>query len=78
MTGLHYYLQGLNIEKLYLCGLATDYCVYFSAVDARNLGFNVYVIIDATKGIDFPADNIKKALSHMTERGVHIITHDKL
>ena len=77
MTGLHYYLKGLEIENIYLSGLATDYCVYYSAIDARNLGFDVSVIIDATRGIDFPADNIKKALSHMTERGVHIITHDK-
>jgi nicotinamidase/pyrazinamidase len=78
VTGLHYYLQGLKIERLYLCGLATDYCIYYSAIDARNLGFDVYLIIDATRGIDFPADNIKKALSHMTGRGIHIITHDKL
>lgn len=78
VTGLHYYLQGLKIEKLYLCGLATDYCVYFSAIDARNLGFDVYFVIDATRGIDFPADNIKKAVQHMTERGIHIISHDKL
>jgi nicotinamidase/pyrazinamidase len=77
-TGLHFYLKGLEIEKIYLTGLATDYCVYFSAIDARNLGFDVYVIIDATRGIDVPADNIKKALQHMTERGVHIISHDKL
>jgi nicotinamidase/pyrazinamidase len=78
VTGLHYYLQGLKIEKLYLCGLATDYCVYYSAIDARNLGFDVYFIIDGTRGIDFPADNIKKSLQHMTGRGIHIITHDKL
>ena len=78
VTGLHYYLQGLKIERLYLCGLATDYCIYYSAIDARNLGFDVYLIIDATRGIDFPADNIKKSLQHMTGRGIHIITHDKL
>ena len=78
VTGLHYYLQGLEIEKLYLCGLATDYCVYFSAVDAKNLGFDVYFIIDATRGIDSPEDNIKKAVQHMTERGIQIISHDKL
>jgi len=78
MTGLHYYLKGLEIDKLYLCGLATDYCVYFSAIDARNLGFDVYVIIDATRGIDVPRGGIEKAVRHMKERGVHIISHDTL
>ncbi|MGO9139766.1 MAG: bifunctional nicotinamidase/pyrazinamidase [Syntrophales bacterium] len=78
VTGLHYYLKGLEIENIYLSGLATDYCVYFSAIDARNFDFNVYVIIDAARGIDFPAGNIDKAVRHMTERGVHIISHDKL
>ena len=77
-TGLHGYLQGLKMEKLYLCGLATDYCVYFSALDAKNLGFDVHFIIDATRGIDLPAGNVEKAVQHMTERGIHIITHDKL
>ncbi len=77
-TGLHYYLRGLEIDTVYLTGLATDYCVYFSAIDARNYGFNVYVIIDATRGIDVPKGSIEKALKHMKERGVHIISHDKL
>ena len=78
MTGLHYYLRGLEIEKVYLAGLATDYCVYFSAMDARNLGFDVYVILDATRGIDVPAGSIEKAIQHMKEIGVHIVNHDKL
>lgn len=77
-TGLHYYLKGLEIEKIYLSGLATDYCVYFSAIDARNYGFDVHVIIDATRGIDVPKGSIEKAIQHMKERGVHIISHDKL
>ncbi|HET6461416.1 MAG TPA: bifunctional nicotinamidase/pyrazinamidase [Syntrophales bacterium] len=77
-TGLHYYLKGLEIKKIYLSGIATDYCVYFSAIDARNLGFDVFVIIDATRGIGVPEGSIEKAVQHMKERGVHIISHDEL
>jgi len=77
-TGLHYYLNGLGIKQIYLTGLATDYCVYFSAMDAKNLGFDVTVIIDATRGIDVPQGSIEKAVLDMTKRGVRIVTHDVL
>jgi nicotinamidase/pyrazinamidase len=76
VTGLHYYLQGLAIQDLYFCGLATDYCVYYSALDARKMGFNVGVILDACRGVDVPAGNIASALQTMKERGIRILSHD--
>lgn len=78
ITGLHYYLQGLAIKDLYLCGLATDYCVSYSALDAREIGFNVFVILDACRGVDVPAGNVAAAIQVMKERGVHILNHDEL
>ncbi len=72
-TGLHYWLKGLEIQKIYLCGLALDYCVYYSAYDAVKFGFEVYVILSATKGVDVPKGNINKVLSHMKSLGVKII-----
>ena len=51
-TGLAGYLKDRQITNVYLCGLATDFCVLWSALDARACGFNVWVIEDATKGID--------------------------
>jgi nicotinamidase/pyrazinamidase len=72
-TGLHAYLRGLRIEDVYLCGLATDYCVYFSALDARAFGFNTYFLLDVTRGIDVPEGNIRKCLSDMETRGIHIM-----
>ncbi|MEQ8214861.1 MAG: bifunctional nicotinamidase/pyrazinamidase [Smithellaceae bacterium] len=77
-TGLHSYLQGFSIRDLYFCGLTTDYCVYYSAVDARNMGFNVSVILDACRGVDVPAGNIAATVQAMKERGIRILNHDDL
>ena len=51
-TGLAAYLKARGISKLYLCGLATDYCVAWSALDARAAGFEATVIEDACRAID--------------------------
>lgn len=78
VTGLHYYLQGLAIKDLYFCGLATDYCVCYSALDAREMGFNVWVILDACRGVDVPAGNVAAAVQTMNEQGIHIVNHNDL
>ena len=78
VTGLHYYLKGFSIQDLYICGLATDYCVYYSAMDAKEMGFKVGVILDACRGIDVPAGNIAAAVERMKERGIRIMNHDDL
>ena len=77
LTGLHSYLQGFAIQDLYFCGLATDYCVYYSALDARNMGFNVSVILDACRGLDVPAGNIAATVQAMKERGIRIMNHNE-
>lgn len=77
-TGLHSYLRGFAIQDLYFCGLATDYCVYYSAVDARNMGFNVSVILDACRGVDVPAGNLAATVQAMKERGIRILNHGEL
>ena len=51
-TGLAGYLKEKNAEDLYFCGLAADYCVYFSIMDALNIGFSATLIEDATRAID--------------------------
>lgn len=51
-TGLAGYLRGRRIDRVFLCGLATDYCVAWSALDARKFGFQAVVIEDASRGID--------------------------
>ncbi|MFE7086735.1 bifunctional nicotinamidase/pyrazinamidase [Sphingobacterium spiritivorum] len=51
-TGLAGYLRDRNIEEVHVCGLAADYCVYFTAKDALSLGFKTAILTDATKAID--------------------------
>ncbi len=77
-TGLQHYLKGLNINEVFLCGLATDYCVYFSAVDVKNAGFNTTVILNACRGVDVPEGNIQKAIDDMKSKSIRIISHDEL
>ena len=71
-TGLEGYLLKKDIKKLYLCGLAFDYCVFYSALDGANLGFEVFVFQDLTKAIDL--NNSKKiAEKSMIEKGIKLI-----
>ena len=51
-TGLASYLKGRNITSVFVAGLAADFCVYFTAMDALDLGFNASIITDATMAID--------------------------
>ncbi|QQT27428.1 bifunctional nicotinamidase/pyrazinamidase [Sphingobacterium spiritivorum] len=51
-TGLAGFLRDRNIEEVHVCGLAADYCVYFTAKDALSLGFQTAILADATKAID--------------------------
>jgi nicotinamidase/pyrazinamidase len=71
-TGLEGYLLKKDIKKLYLCGLAFDYCVFYSALDGVNLGFEVSVFQDLTKAIDL--NNSKKiARKSMVDKGIKLI-----
>jgi len=78
LTGLEGYLKNLGIKQTYLCGLALDYCVFYSAMDSIELGFETSVIIDGTKGIDSPQGNIDKSLAIMKEKGIKIIESNDL
>lgn len=75
-TGLADYLRSEQVEDVYIMGLATDYCVKYSALDAVHLGFNVYVIEDACRGIDLHPGDIAKAYDEMRAAGVHVL-HSK-
>jgi nicotinamidase/pyrazinamidase len=68
-TGLGAYFKGRSIETLFFTGLATDFCVFWSAIDARKLGFTTYVIEDATRAIDLQG-SLAAAWKQMTEAGV--------
>jgi nicotinamidase/pyrazinamidase len=68
-TGLAGYLKDRGLRKVFLVGLATDFCVAWSALDARKAGFEAAVIEDATRGID-TGGSLAKAWQDMTGAGV--------
>ena len=70
-TGLDGYLKARGITSLVLCGLALDYCVAWSALDARQAGFDVTVMVDATAAIDLEGSR-KKMLAEMRHAGVKL------
>ncbi len=69
-TGLAGYLRELDVARVTLCGLATDYCVLYSALDAARLGFEVHVVGDACRGVDVPDGNVARALTQMQAAGI--------
>ncbi|ESX81040.1 MULTISPECIES: bifunctional nicotinamidase/pyrazinamidase [unclassified Mesorhizobium] len=71
-TGLAGYLRDRNIETLTLVGLATDFCVAFSALDAVKLGFETSVRLDACRGIDLNG-SVERMLGRMRDAGVALI-----
>ena len=73
-TGMDGFLRSLEITRIFLCGLATDYCVLYSALDAISFGFETCVVIDACCGVDVPEGNIEKAIGLMKSSGVSIIS----
>lgn len=77
-TGLDGYLKDFNIKKLYICGLATDYCVFYTVLDALALGYEVCLIEDASEGVDFPEGNVAKAIGIMKEKGAKVISYDQI
>jgi nicotinamidase/pyrazinamidase len=75
-TGLDEYLKSRGVTDVYLAGLATDYCVLYSALDARGLGFDVYLITDACRGINLHPGDVDRAVEQMKRSGVRVISSD--
>jgi nicotinamidase/pyrazinamidase len=68
-TGLEAYLKARQVKRLFVAGLATDFCVAWSAIDGRKAGFETYVVEDACRGIDTQG-SLAKAWSDMDKAGV--------
>jgi nicotinamidase/pyrazinamidase len=71
-TGLAGYLRERGLKRIFLAGLATDYCVYYSALDARRLGFDAVVVESGCRGIDL-AGSLAAAHAGMAEAGVRVV-----
>ena len=77
-TGLGEWLKEQKITDVYLLGLATDYCVKYSALDAVHLGFKTHVVIDGCRGVELNPGDTKSAIDEMQKAGVEIITSGDL
>ena len=73
-TGLAEYLCEQGVKDVYVAGLATDYCVKYSVLDAVKKGFVVHVVVQACRGIDLAPGDSAKALEEMKEAGAKL--HD--
>lgn len=69
-TGLDAYLKAQGVEEVYILGLATEYCVQYSVLDAVKLGYKTFLIEDACFGIEESTGDIEKAKKTMREAGV--------
>ncbi len=82
VTGLEGWLRARNFRRLFLVGLATDFCVAWSAEDAADLGYDVFVIQDCCRGIGLPLPGgrttMDAAHSRFAERGIHLIASTDL
>jgi nicotinamidase/pyrazinamidase len=72
-TGLEGFLKALSITTLVLGGLATDYCVLYSALDAAARGFKTLVIRDGVRGVGFPEGSVERAFGLLKDSGVLVL-----
>ena len=71
-------LKKMGIDRLFIGGLTTDYCVKNSVLDAKRRGYESVVLLDATKAVNLSPDDGKNALESMKTAGAMLITREKL
>ncbi len=72
-TGLDGYLRGRGVKRIFICGLAADYCAYFTAADGAEKGYEVFYLSDLTHPVGSPPDSMEKAAKDMQIRGVRFV-----
>lgn len=77
-TGLEVYLKDMGIHTVVIVGLATDYCVKYSVIDALKLGLRIYVVPEGCRGVNLHQDDAKIALSEMSAAGATLATVDEI
>ena len=77
-TGMDRLLRDKGVEAVCLVGLATDYCVKYTALDARRLGYDTTIILDGCRGIERLPGDVERAVEEMKAAGVKVTTSDKL
>ncbi|HEX9998070.1 MAG TPA: bifunctional nicotinamidase/pyrazinamidase [Abditibacterium sp.] len=77
-TGLAQFLNSRGVGQVFICGLATDYCVKWTALDALSLGFTTFVIADATRGVNLSPADSELALQEIIAAGGKIVTSNQI
>lgn len=77
-TGLGEYLREKGVGDVHVCGLATDYCVKFTVLDALQLGFRTHLIEDASRGVNLHPNDVSVAVAAMQAAGADVITADQI
>lgn len=77
-TGLADYLSHEGVTDIYIMGLATDYCVKFSCLDAVKLNMKVHVILDACRGVELNSGDIDQAIKEIQKAGIQLAESKKL
>jgi nicotinamidase/pyrazinamidase len=72
-TGLGEWLKAQGVAEVFVCGLATDYCVKFTALDAVQMGFKTRFIEDASRGVNLRPDDVMNAIEEMKRAGIAVV-----
>lgn len=76
-TGLGDYLTSQGVGSVYIMGLATDYCVKFTALDAVELGFKTNLIEDGCRGVNLKPDDVERAVEEMQDAGIFVLSSEQ-
>jgi nicotinamidase/pyrazinamidase len=77
-TGLGEWLKEQGVDEVFVCGLATDYCVKFTALDAVKRGFKTHLIEDASRGVNLKPHDVRNAINEMRSAGVRVLQSAEL
>lgn len=77
-TGLGDYLKDEGVTQVTIAGLATDYCVKFTALDAVQSGFKTSVVLDATRGVEVSPGDTARAVEEMKNAGVRVVQSEEV
>ncbi|MBN2579338.1 MAG: bifunctional nicotinamidase/pyrazinamidase [Pirellulales bacterium] len=72
-TGLEEYLRRRGVREVYVCGLATDYCVKFTALNAADLGLKTHLLPEACRGVNLRPGDAERAIAEMQARGIILV-----
>lgn len=73
-TGMENYLRKKGVKRLFFAGLATDYCIKYSVLDALSLGFEPYVVVDGCRGVNLHVEDSHLAFEELEKKGAKLLT----